>query len=494
MRTFTFRPSSSKAATFEASGKDFRGISYTLMGNYYEVGAEFHVKFSIDYGTKKSREFFAGVLTNLDPGELRGYRGYNSNVSERHHDSMFILRQVPVDIMMFRPSPAELKSRSKSRHLWRYAINYVLHNVRKNAWSWSYFRNRRENRLGYLRLGFECWDYYHGLKFSEDQREEYARKRKALTPSDGCLYRGILKHIRRVFPNHSTVVCDACGHRLRKQRVICLDCPPSDIFDWVDFCDHLTCSQKTIPKVSSTDSCHLPSHDLLKSRIVLHPQDLPQRYEEARTARDNARAILSSTQADEVWPHPSPRCMACHEGVPRPCWYCIYCKDFMCDTCEEEMHIRCHTCNEMFEWPISYFYSPRPVDPTRCSKCRMKSETESKNKAKGMEKKDLAMPVQHVDRTHRLTHTLVRLADRREQLPKPITEEKEVSLERQVETVIEQKLAHVLDTVSLPKLAPDFEERIVARVAESNQRTVGRFLSVLTVIVAALVMFKGSSR
>jgi Vacuolar sorting-associated protein 13, extended-chorein len=73
--------------------------------------------------------------TELDDEEQRGY---------------FVLKSTAPEDLRFRPAPVTIDA-SKARSLWLFAISAALRRVRRQSWSWSYFKERKDNRELFLK-------------------------------------------------------------------------------------------------------------------------------------------------------------------------------------------------------------------------------------------------------------------------------------------------------------------------------------------------------
>ena len=200
MTSLTFRPSSCDAESFEASGRHYSNEVFSLQGRLsLEPSGTLQVAFCMSFAS--GPEYFSGSIDQT--GTMIGYRGWDEGVSEATHNDMFILKRVPEAVMCHRPCPDEL-AQNQPRALWSFAISFVLEDVRRRSWSWSYFRERRRVRKRYLELNIRFRDY--GRTLNEAESKEYLRLRKSLTLADAMYYRSLGDFMTHVMPRHQSVL------------------------------------------------------------------------------------------------------------------------------------------------------------------------------------------------------------------------------------------------------------------------------------------------
>ena len=196
----TSHPSSpaSSGAHFEASGRDFEGTKYQISGQCYrDAEGVLRANFTMSFpGTTSSDEHWSGEVDV--EGSFVGYKSYNFRPSKFDYDQMFILRRIPSDIMALRPSPSEFIE-NKPWALWQFAIDAILYNVRKKWWSWSFFKERRNQRHRYLKLNIANWTY--GRRPDGDEFAEFMRMRKAILPEHANLIRSMRDYLCDTHPN-----------------------------------------------------------------------------------------------------------------------------------------------------------------------------------------------------------------------------------------------------------------------------------------------------
>lgn len=131
---------------FEDEGR-YYSTNFSLTGNWdVDCDGTLSVRFVRSFSARYDTKYYSGHIT-LD-GSLVGTMGATEDSSE--HFNNFLMRQVPAEVMCFRPSPAEFASH-RIRALWKFATQATLFQVRKEMWSWSYFADRRDKRQAYIK-------------------------------------------------------------------------------------------------------------------------------------------------------------------------------------------------------------------------------------------------------------------------------------------------------------------------------------------------------
>ncbi|THH29238.1 hypothetical protein EUX98_g4953 [Antrodiella citrinella] len=295
MDIYHFNPDSPNQPTFSSScpGHEIDNGPFKLSGSCSKAeDGTIKVTFQSAYEEGKGTEYFIGQLDK--EGSLVGYRSWSADVSETNYSDRFIYRRTTMEIMMCRPSPAELKE-NKYRSLWQYAIKYTLSEVRRKSWSWSHFAERRRIRKQYIKLNIGYWLY--GRPLTDDEHKEFLACRKALTPSESVFYRTIREYLLATMPNHYGLVCDGCRNPFGGDRFLCLDCPTPDqkFWDTCDACD-MPCLDKNIDRGDDRKN-HTPNHDILKLRTALTYRDMPAFYQSGWEALRQARLYFDEVAA-----------------------------------------------------------------------------------------------------------------------------------------------------------------------------------------------------
>ncbi|KAJ7093941.1 hypothetical protein B0H15DRAFT_147115 [Mycena belliarum] len=303
----------------ECSGEDTETVKFT---------------FKRTFPARFSPEYFSGSWSRATQS-LSGTWGPEADT--RTHEGVFVFKRILPEDMCFFPSPAVLQG-NKPRSLWAFAIAAVRHRIRREDWSWSFFKQRTLHRKRFIELYIRSTRF--GRPLSRAEEEELGLIKKSFTTADSRFYHSIAENQIRVTTGHD-VQCDACTGTIGGCRVTCLTCRLEDTFDTVDFCDNSSCtSMKVVP--SGMTRPHLPTHDILKLRRVVHLRQSGKMYREAKRALARARQLFPPTEAEEdncspeKLAAPRPKCAACHVPVTQPCWYCVNCDQpsFICIACE----------------------------------------------------------------------------------------------------------------------------------------------------------------
>ena len=91
------------------------------------------------------------------------------------------------------PSIKEL-SDNKPRALWKFAIAAVRNDIRRDRWSWSYFSQRRDDRLAVISLTIRS--LFFGTPPGEGDVQRLCAAVQRLTPADACFYFSRINRIR----------------------------------------------------------------------------------------------------------------------------------------------------------------------------------------------------------------------------------------------------------------------------------------------------------
>jgi hypothetical protein len=113
-----------------------------------------------------------------------------------------------------------------------------------------------------------------------------------------------------------------------------------DKFDTIDFCEgHGEAAMVVRAHLSQP---HLPSHEFVKFRRVVHIRECGKAYKDAKDAVDRARRMLDAEMlaaangtrkpnVDEDNESPGCQtpgyltCGGCRQVVSQPCWFCVQC-------------------------------------------------------------------------------------------------------------------------------------------------------------------------
>ncbi|KAJ6618743.1 hypothetical protein B0H10DRAFT_1794829 [Mycena sp. CBHHK59/15] len=333
---------------FQASSRSNMS-DFTITGECSGQSAEVvNFTFKRSFPARFSPQYFSGTW-NRGSRSLSGTWG--AEADSRTHDGVFTFKRILPEYMCFFPAPSVLEA-NKPQSLWTFAISAVRDSIRREAWSWAFFKSRTENRKRFIELYIRSTRFGRPLNRSEE--EELGLIKKSFTTADSRFFHSIAENQIRVTTGHD-VRCDVCTGTIGGCRVTCLTCRLEDTFDTVDFCDTPSCS--TV-KVAVSDHhvlsqrAHLPTHDVMKLRRVVHLRQFGKTYREAKRALAKARQFFPSVEDDadanaiEKYhesraPIPrdsSPKCAACDIPVTQPCWFCVQCEEpsFICISCDAD--------------------------------------------------------------------------------------------------------------------------------------------------------------
>ncbi|KAJ7115777.1 hypothetical protein C8R44DRAFT_213727 [Mycena epipterygia] len=346
---FTYSPASSIVPSsgmismdlLASAGRRFQASSRSNMSDFSISGecspdsAE-TVKFTfkLTYPARFAPQYFAGTWSRTTQS-LSGTWG--AEADSRTHDGVFTFKRIIPEYMCFFPAPAVMKV-NKPRALWGFAISAVRYSIRREEWSWAFFKQRTENRKRFIELYIRSTRFGRPLNHSEE--EELGLIKKSFTTADSRFFHSIAEQRIRVTTGHD-VQCDACTGTIGGCRVTCLTCRLEDTFDSADFCDNPSCTSVKVVPTGMTRP-HLPTHDLLKLRRVVHLRQFGKTYREAKRALAKARQLFPPPEDEEnagsALETPAPRCAACDVPVTQLCWFCVQCEDpsFICNACESD--------------------------------------------------------------------------------------------------------------------------------------------------------------
>ncbi|KAJ6610468.1 hypothetical protein B0H10DRAFT_411247 [Mycena sp. CBHHK59/15] len=316
------------------------------------------------------------------------------------HYSTFVYRRTAPEHLIFAPAPVELSTNWASA-MWRYAIAAVRYGVRRNRWSWSYFKERRDNRRRFIELYIRSTRF--GPPMTNPEWEELAQVKKTLTTADSRFYHSLAEQQIRATTDH-TANCDSCEGTIGGARISCLVCQMKDTFNTVDFCETPICLTKRVIR-DDMQKPHLPHHDLMKVRRVVHTRQFGKTYRDAKAALEQARTFFPTstaagadsdseseadtededghavtvsaarlsrvptlgisipdqlsgpssgypmsavsaarshvTQGSHAPAATGPQCCNCKKPVTQPCWYCVQCagSTFICWDCDAKGNV-----------------------------------------------------------------------------------------------------------------------------------------------------------
>ncbi|KAF7355741.1 hypothetical protein MSAN_01492000 [Mycena sanguinolenta] len=336
----SFDLSATGSLTFGASAQRANMSEFNIVG---ECSAQHldvvNFTFKQTFPTRFSPLYFAGSWDSTAQS-LTGTWGDESD--PRTHPGVFIFKRMAPESMCFFPPPVIVKENTP-KALWQFATAAVMYNVRKGAWSWSFFEQRGQTRRRFIELYIRSTQF--GRPLTKSEEEELGLLKKSFTTADSRFYHSIAEDQIRKTTDHD-VTCDACKGHIGGSRVSCLTCRLEETFDTVDFCDHPSCmSVKVIP--TGMTRPHLPTHDLFKVRRNVHTKEFGKTYRQAQEALKRAREFFPSADSQDAQDQKAehkksaleaPRCAVCRRAVAQPCWFCVQCEEprFICMPCEKK--------------------------------------------------------------------------------------------------------------------------------------------------------------
>ncbi|KAJ7901712.1 hypothetical protein B0H14DRAFT_1250148 [Mycena olivaceomarginata] len=324
---------------FQASSRSNMS-DFTILGECSGESSEVvKITFKQTFPARFSPQYFCGQWSRSQQS-LSGTWG--AEADPRTHGGVFIFKRIIPEYMCFFPAPAVLKV-NKARALWGFAISAVRYTIRKEDWSWAFFKQRTANRKRFIELYIRSTRF--GKPLTTAEQIELGLIKKSFTTADSRFYHSIAENQIRVTTGHD-VRCDCCTGVIGGARVTCLTCRLEDTFDTVDFCDTLSCTSTKVVPTGMTRP-HLPTHDLLKLRRVVHIRQFGKTYREAKRALTKARKLFPDPEADadasasdihSVIETTGPKCAVCEDPVTQPCWFCVQCEEpsFICFSCESD--------------------------------------------------------------------------------------------------------------------------------------------------------------
>jgi len=336
------RSSSLSTSTFESSG-EIPGSSifpsFTLTGQYNATQEEANpISFIVECPAPYEYRKFEGHLSD-DLSMLSGTWDISGGIS-----GCFVLSRHSPELLLRRPSPL-VAPPEKIRALWKFALSVIEDRVNKQTWSWTYFSKRRNMRKRYLDLQFRT---YYGRPLDAEEELELKQRRQSLLPADARFYNSICEQRLRTESHHG-VTCDSCGGVIAGARIVCLECDThGKAFSTIDLCEDRRCVAAHIGLDHRSDlpSPHLPSHNVFKSRTVIHLRDFGKVELQAWAALQRAKSALEDLEERRRDPvllksgrevsQVEPVCMLCKTHLDWPSWYCMDCEGdvFICDICD----------------------------------------------------------------------------------------------------------------------------------------------------------------
>ncbi|KAL6303383.1 hypothetical protein BKA93DRAFT_735065 [Sparassis latifolia] len=324
------------ALNFEGAGTNYEPTPFTLTGECLppsekqQAVGEVPVKFTMRYSARIDTQYLEGVLQA--GGTMMTGRWRYKGDKDIEWGGDFIFSRMPADVLCCRPALTEFRA-NRPRALWKFAVTAVLDQVRRQLFSWSHIKARRDVRKRFIEL------YIRYLKLFgppiKDDFPELVRITRLITTRDVRLYQSIRVYQLRTTPIHFNSHCAKCKGQIGGARLICLDCANPD--KPLNLCGDTDCAHAKVAR-SDLSFPHLPGHAMLRTRRVIHTRDFSRVMSHARRTFKDAERILQNcdglhkSQTAGSTPTDSPPtvvvwCQICKKNVPAtvPFWLCITC-------------------------------------------------------------------------------------------------------------------------------------------------------------------------
>ncbi|KAJ6508453.1 hypothetical protein C8R45DRAFT_815585 [Mycena sanguinolenta] len=366
---------------FSGSGRDSFG-SFQISGSI-TVAPEGSsdkrgITFRLEYEPVKGREdlvwAYHGTVSVEESGRMTAMTGewgvWVDDPSKFEAAGTFQMDRTPAIVAYHRPPAADFEANA-ARARWKLALNVIEEQVRRRRWSWSYFRQRREDRKIFVEatvrtLSAASFTRYLRVWPSGDEENYWETLNSLqcrLRPEDTLFYNWLARLRLEQECFHPHTFCDSCGDQIVGVRYRCLDCIiPGNSGNGVDLDEKCKENHVSIPAKNIE---HSPTaHALLRTLRVIYIRRRAVILRWAREQRENATEILDRAEAylarrqarkltDETSRGKAgveegdenedkddgvliPSCMYCNKSVSRPCWFCVECSEdiFICDECE----------------------------------------------------------------------------------------------------------------------------------------------------------------
>lgn len=207
MFSMTFRASSVQGeaqyftAADRANKSDFKIAGECRAGK--EPGTA-SLTFQRSFPARLPIQFYSGTW-NAAAETITGTFGFEENAAK--HGGRFVLKRVRPESMCFWPAPVQLEA-NKARALWGFAIAAVRDGVRRDRWSWSFFKERRDNRRRFIELYIRSNESstQFGTPLNGAERQELLQIKKTFTAADSRFYHSLAEQQIRATPNHKYVL------------------------------------------------------------------------------------------------------------------------------------------------------------------------------------------------------------------------------------------------------------------------------------------------
>jgi hypothetical protein len=140
-------------------------------------------------------QYFSGTW-DASSGHLTGNWGINEEIEPPY---LLVYRRTSPNDLCFLPPPRSFEA-TRTKALWRFALDAVRHRVRRDMWCWDYFRERRNNRLQFVDLSIRRSHF--GKPLSAEEDETFSRLQQRLTPPDIVFYLSLAQRQIQMTTNH----------------------------------------------------------------------------------------------------------------------------------------------------------------------------------------------------------------------------------------------------------------------------------------------------
>ena len=170
---------------FKCTGKIDTGETLSGSGSCEERGEGGKLFVKLEYMLSSDPTCKLYLSGTFDPNSDSITGNFGDKEDPLTQTGYFILKRTPGEIIRFRPAPAVLRN-NKAKGLWTFARSAVLEQVRRDLWSWSYFKSRRDIREAYIKL-------YFGSVIREEEKRELAKLCESVAPRDAEFYNFLVR-------------------------------------------------------------------------------------------------------------------------------------------------------------------------------------------------------------------------------------------------------------------------------------------------------------
>lgn len=178
--------------------RNFKGDVWSLKGRQTITGSwsrgeddVLQIKFKISFSSILWTPMFFNGHFDPERDALTGVWGLSADLEDPFGKMEF--RRIPARYFTVYPCIKELRD-NKPRALWRFAIAAVRNDIRRDRWSWSYFRQRRDDRQAVIALLVRS--RWFGTPLSNEEDETLHLIARSLMPADAFFYDSRIDYIR----------------------------------------------------------------------------------------------------------------------------------------------------------------------------------------------------------------------------------------------------------------------------------------------------------